>query len=52
MKKISCPKCNQDISANEFSQDSPISGWLDIGYECNHCKIDIYVYKIEKQTEE
>ena len=46
---ILCPECYKDISEEEFSVDSLVSGHKDTGYNCPHCEIDVYIYKVEEE---
>lgn len=45
---VICPECGTDISDEEFSVDSKIGGHKDIGYHCERCNIDVYVWKVER----
>ena len=52
MKKILCPDCLKDISDNQFSIDSEVSGCIDIGYDCDVCKIEVYTLCIKHVHED
>lgn len=45
--RVFCPKCKRDITENEFTNDSEVQGFLDIGYECEHCQIDVMKLVVE-----
>jgi len=45
--KVYCPGCDANIIDGEFSIDSEYPGTLDIGYSCDECNIDVYLYKVE-----
>ena len=51
IQAIICPECGWDIGDAEFSVDSEVSGHKDMGYNCVRCKIDVYVYKVERMPE-
>ena len=48
--RVFCPQCKRDITEHEFTNDSEVRGFLDIGYECQHCQIDVMTLVIEKKT--
>lgn len=38
---VYCPLCKKEITADEFTQDSEVTGLVDMGYECTSCGIDV-----------
>jgi len=48
-RSVHCPKCEADITDGEFTIESRIvNGYDDWGYECKHCGIVLYRWKIER----
>ena len=50
--KVTCPNCDEDIREFEFSIDSDVNGIINIGYDCDKCKLEVYLYYVKKQDEE
>lgn len=51
-KIVKCPNCGIDITDNLFEIDSKVSGHINIGYDCNDCKIEVYTFYVEKLEED
>lgn len=46
--KMRCPNCQKDITDTLFEKDpSEVSGFIDIGYECEDCGIEVYVFVVK-----
>ena len=47
LKIVKCPNCGEDITEEMFSIDSDEPGFIDIGYECEKCGIEVYTFLVK-----